>query len=188
MIKTIRMLALFSLLISVVISVTPSALAAERIVNGGFETGDLSNWNTATGFITDGYHHSGSYGTALYFASIDQTFDPAVTATRDLTFYWHERFASGPNGYLKVWIRYEGEDWVETTKTGVVVNDGVSPSTWFKYTATVDTTKAITGVRIGRIAEGEGYIDDVSLSTPGFEALFAVAGVLAVAYILRRRR
>ncbi len=92
-----------------------------------------------------------------------QEFSPAVTATGDLTFYWYELYANEPNGYVKVGIRYEGDDWAETTRTGVVVTDGVNPSTWFKYTATVDTTKAITGIRIGRISEGVGYIDDVSL-------------------------
>ena len=113
--KTIRMLALFSLLISVVISATPSALAqAELITNGGFETGDFSGWDS-TDFVTSDYSHSGSYSAAKYIAYTLQTFSPAVTATGDLTFYWYERYASEPNGYVKVGIRYEGEDWAETT-------------------------------------------------------------------------
>lgn len=161
--NTLRRLVLFSMLISVVISATPSALAqAELITNGGFETGDFSGW-TSLDFVTSDHSHSGSYSAAKYFGYTVQEFSPAVTATGDLTFHWYEKYASAPNGYVLVGIRYDGEDWAETTKTGVIVTDGVNPSTWFKYTATVDTTKAITGIRIGRGTEGEGYIDDLSL-------------------------
>ena len=158
--KTIRMLALFSLLISVVIFATPSVLASELITNGGFETGDLSNWD-GFGAVTAVYSHSGSYSVVLYAYYIEQTFSPSVTATGDLTFCWYDRWGHNPDNVL-VWIRYEG-GWEETTKTGVVVTDGVNPTEWVKYTAAVDTSRAVTGIKIGRFMEGETYIDDVSL-------------------------
>ena len=53
-------------LVAVILAVTAAPLSANLITNSGFETGDLTGWNSA-GFtgVNDFSAHSGTYGAFL---------------------------------------------------------------------------------------------------------------------------
>jgi len=159
------LISLLPLLIVATALMVNSALAdSELIVNGGFETGDLTDWDFAyfdpTSGVTNERAHSGTY--SLRLKSVDwvwQTFSPAVSTTGDLTL-WAERNPSMTAAF-EVKITYsDGSDWLSG-----FINPGVDM--WGQYTFPVDNTKQVTEIMIITYEQdGSLYVDDVSLSGP----------------------
>jgi hypothetical protein len=63
----------------------------DPIINGGFETGDLTGWDGFDIAVTEGFGHSGTYSLVIIAdGAVYQTFDPAVNlAGCDLTFWYY---------------------------------------------------------------------------------------------------
>jgi len=61
----------------------------EIIVNGGFETGDLTGWDYSQAFATDQYAHTGTYSVFLYQGWIEQILSSMIPKSQINSFgFW----------------------------------------------------------------------------------------------------
>lgn len=111
--KTIstRVLSVLTALAALAFLLQPAARASNLVLNGGFETGDFSNWtqsgDTGSTAVGPGFQHSGSY--AAWFGPWEGlgfiTQDLATTAgqTYDLSFWLWNEDTDNDNQWLVSW-------------------------------------------------------------------------------------
>jgi hypothetical protein len=125
-------------------ALAPTA-SVERIVNGGFESGDLTGWGNSGPpgvTVTSSSPHSGTYALRLEgdFATVNQTFSFAIKLASDLTF----------------WAR------TETDSTGTLEIGILTP------TMALAMSRALTNVWTQYTVGGAGeYINELVFSTHG---------------------
>ena len=141
------------------------------VINGGFETGTFSGWNTTSAVsasdfgvsITD--PHSGSYS-AYFDASLDdydsisQSIPTTVGETYTFTFWLDNDVGNEPNSFIALWAG-----------TQVLNLSSVNPFPYTEYsyteTATTSTTtiefSGYEGTLLG--SGGTFFLDDVSVTS-----------------------
>lgn len=156
---------------------------AERITNGGFETGNFSGWTTipaATGslFDVENYSvHTGMYAvefgaTDSTFDSISQTFSTLAGSSYTLTFYYEVGFTPQPaNNEFRVFF------------DNVLVYDNVNANAGFgtfTFSNLMPTTGTTTLLIQARNAPSFDFLDDVSVTgavpEPGTETMLSLVG------------
>jgi outer membrane protein assembly factor BamB len=137
-----------------------NAQTSEIIVNGGFETADLTGWNIGgTGYITESDAHTGKYCVALEGlpTTLSQWFEPPVYPPGDLTFW-----CKGTGGSYGMWwvvIRYN--DGTNETHTL-----GDPPIAWGSLSVEIDTTRLLNQIDIITGEQNAGHpmlVDDFSV-------------------------
>jgi chitinase len=132
---------------------TPTPTSGNLVVNGGFETGTLSNWTCNSGdVVVNSPVHSGAYALQMTPSNsttgeCDQTIAVQANHTYTLTAY-----VDGPYAYLGV--QNGSSTWTSSTS-------------YTKLTVTFTTSSSQTSLVIyvhGWYAQGNVYVDDVSLS------------------------
>lgn len=120
-----------------------SQAASELVVNGGFESGDFSNWNYTSldgfSFVDTGFAHSGSY--AAFFGdlqqdgggSISQSLATVANATYVLSF-WFAGDGDIPSGFSAI---VGGNTLYQVTNPPFDVNYNLHT---FDFTATSSVT------------------------------------------------
>jgi hypothetical protein len=153
--------------------INPAFADAERVVNGGFETGTLNGWTVQDpplweGGVISTQKHSGIY--SLFLAQVDsiyQAFSPPVSTTGDLSLW---AMATGDETYpLAVTITYS-----DGTSSSTGIKPAAGYHVWVHYTFPVDHTKLVSKISfLTWEMMFPGYcVDDVSLmgSTAGYSA------------------
>jgi hypothetical protein len=150
------------------LTVSSVRAAAELVVNGGFETGNLTGWTPEDppwwqGGVTSDEAHTGTYSLRLKEVDfIHQEFVPAVTTTGDLTL-WAKGTAGVPLNPLGVTIYYS-----DGTSSGPY--SGTPGTTWTQYTFPVNHAKLLSSIKFTTwemMFEWDAYyVDDVSLLGP----------------------
>ena len=141
---------------------TANAQTSEIIVNGGFETADLTGWTiSGSGGIAESEAHSGSYCVWLGgMTLLTQEFEPPEYPSGNLTF-WAKTYLGGIYSHL----------WAI-----IVYNDGTNDTyslalpdpfgAWTPYEVKVNVTKLLNGVQILTYEQSEAYpmlFDDFSV-------------------------
>jgi hypothetical protein len=136
------------------LTVNGSGTGGGSLVNGGFETGSLSPWTGQPGDAVVGSPvHSGSHA-ALLAATSSQTGEIDQTVN------------------LKANTSYKLTGWVQGNFAFLGVSGGASASTWatsstwtqLSVTFTTGSSGTVTVFAHGWFAQGNAYVDDVSLS------------------------
>ena len=141
---------------------TANAQTSEIIVNGGFETADLTGWTiSGSGGMTESEAHSGSYCVWLGgMTLLSQEFEPPEYPSGNLTF-WAKAYLGGM--YYDLWAI-------------IVYNDGTNDTyslplpdpygAWTSYEVKVNVSKLLNGVKILTGEQWEAYpmlFDDFSV-------------------------
>jgi len=147
-------------------SLVNSAYAAESVVNGGFETGNLTGWTkypaSGTGpYISKLGPHSGIYCAFVFDTTyIEQSFNPPVTPGSNGLRWWNKGDSLANDGYTTVTITYSDG----TTKS---VNAADTSGVWHWYVTSLDQTKKVAKIRFTPHGHDEAAggvaIDDVSI-------------------------
>lgn len=155
-------LALLSFLPIMEIPRIANAQTSEIIVNGGFETADLTGWAVyGSGGLTESEAHIGSYCVWLGgMTLLSQEFEPPEYPSGNLTF-WAKTYLGGM--YYDLWAI-------------IVYNDGTNDTyslplpdpygAWTFYEVKVNVTKLLNGVKILTGDQWEAYpmlFDDFSV-------------------------
>jgi hypothetical protein len=168
------------------VATTVTAAHANLLQNGGFETGDFSDWTVNGGYlgVTGGnYAHSGNYGvywgTVGYEGTISQDITTVVGDTYNLSFYY--AIYDGPTNEISAFVN------------GATVFDSFDPAltSWTLESVNFVATSTTTDIEFGfRQDPGYSAFDDASVvqtsSTPSPAAIIPfAAGIVGMA---RRRR
>jgi hypothetical protein len=165
----------FSALLLLFLSIP--AAHANLIVNGGFETGDLTGW-TQSGWLIDTLNpHSGVYdaATGCVGASCTTVGDPnaaylyqdvatTIGASYALSFFYDSgQLATTASELLVLW----GDPNAPSLSTVVDFLNLSTSGAYVKYTGTVTATSATSQLEfLGRQDLDFYYLDDVSLTAP----------------------
>jgi hypothetical protein len=161
----LRYLATFFLAIGALLIATARSVSANLIVNGDFQAGNLSGWDTtpaATGSnfgvagIPPAHDTLGAYFAANGpdFDSISQTFATTPGAFYDVSFFYQPVSAGPPdNGFRALF-------------NGVAIYENFDSISGFIFqTFTVQATGSVTTLEFqGRNAAGVDFLDDVSVT------------------------
>ena len=178
---------------AVMILLASSAFATELLVNGDFETGDLSPWYNARDFctgtcvpwnVTTGNPHSGQYS-AMDTGNIELRQDFAPTAASLITnvSFW----INTDSGVAAVDFFY-----TDSTDDEFVVFPNANTWTLENVTSDLDQGKTLMGFSIwGSGPNHTAYVDDASVMAntvpePGTLVMLG-SGVLAAAAGIRRK-
>jgi len=163
---------------------------AELVVNGGFENGDFSGWNTSGTTLFDGVDlqspHDGSYA-AFFGSSTVATISQSLATT------------AGTHYALSFWLMNEADVTGNATPNSFAVAlDGVTAMSltdapafdYTQYTFFFDGTGGLVNLSFG-LSQAAAFwdLDSVSVTVPepdGF-ALAGLAGLLALGVSRRRR-
>jgi len=144
----------------------PAVGQVESVLNGGFETGDLTNWILAGDYTytyLDGgsefVPHSGSYEALLGNNTAPGTLSQTVATTPGTTYVlscWFNNSYGDPGQFSVSW-----DGSVLLNETDPVANG------WVNYQFTVTATQASTVVQFGFFDNAANYfgLDDVSLQS-----------------------
>jgi flagellin len=166
-----------------------TAAATSIIMNGGFETGDLTGWSLSGSSsemrfdFVNSRANTGNYGLYLgagALVTVSQTL--ATMAGQQYTLdYWLFNQGGTPN--------YFAADWNGSVVPGsALTNTGAQPFT--EYTYTVDATSSSTVVGFSSYqAPNSWSIDDITVTeaTPEPGSFVMVAGSLSLLWFRRRR-
>lgn len=180
-----------SLVFAVIIAVTLAVSAngnPNLVVNGGFETGDESGWNSVW-WITDGVDtssaHSGSYG---YYNAYN---DPGTWAV----VYQLIPTTPGSTYTLDFWLRNVGggnlnEVSVRWTHGGLFQDLNAPAFDWTQFTYTVTgTSDSDSGVFFSFKTDSRFNLDDVSLTAvPDFACTCYLVGLGLFGLVALRRK
>jgi len=178
---------------TLVILLASSAFASELLVNGDFESGNLSPWYTARNFcsgtcipwqISTANPHTGTYS-AMDEGNIEmrQDFTPTPGANITNVSFWT---------YTDSGVNAVDFFYTDSTDSEFVVF--ANPNTWTleNVTSDVDPTKTLEGFSIwGSGPNHITYIDDASITSNGVPEpgtlVMLGSGVLAAAGVIRRK-
>lgn len=165
-----------------------SAGAQELVVNGGFETGDLTGWslgNDASAFVGTYAPHSGTYELKLTpGSSTNEAYQVLATTP-------------GDEYDISIWLFHDGGD---STSNSVAMDWNGSaipgsptvlqPSTgWVDYTYELSASTSATTIAItAHDPLGNIYLDDVSVKPAPEPATIIGLGLGAAALSRRLRR
>jgi len=190
-----RRILLFVLLSLVIVGIASEVRASQLIVNGGFETGNLSGW-TLSGdpnvAVTTSFPHSGSFDLQIAardgHAIISQT-----VATAPSTFYTLDYWLQNRDGGFNFFTA----QWNGVNVPGSALTDA-SPFGYTEFTFHVLATSATSKVTFrGYHQSGNRYLlDDISLTAeaatvPEPSTLMLLGTGLAACFgcsVVRRRR
>jgi PEP-CTERM motif len=170
------------------------ALAANVLVNPGFETGLLAPWTNSNDFcggclwsVDDADAHSGTFSA---FVSgnrlILQTFAPVPVASITAASFWARHPNSADGAAIAIFFQYSDATTVEV----IEATDG-SAWTFFDFLAELDPAKILTGFGVygnsGAFARFDDALLNVGLRVPEPSTwLLMMAGATWI--VLRRRR
>jgi len=144
-----------------VVPLSGGVQAGEQIINGGFETGDLTGWESQRAYIVSYEKHSGNYSVELNQGSyVKQIFTTPIPKSNIINAVLYYR-NSGYADYLHLFIGYS--DGTNTAK----MLDQVMTWTIYDYLSDIETGKSIDYIKTEASGCATSYIDDVSLITSG---------------------
>ena len=151
------------LMLSVLISGFLATSAHATLINGGFETGDLTGWMpgpTFDGAVTNLVANSGTYSLGMEgIDGITQTFS-SETILGDLTL-WVRAESLIFTGPTTVTV-----DYSDSTNTSLSIGGAsLSDTSWTMFTLSLDTNKLLNSITIFTGETGTLYFDDISLLT-----------------------
>ena len=140
---------------------------SEHIVNGGFETGDLTGWFVVVAqsdpFVQNITKRTGNYALELqsgYYGCVAQSFSTLIPTNDVSSFgFWYKGvFTSGD---LHTIVSYSDSSTTE------IIKYQVSDWTYFDIKPYLNPNKLISRIDIQtETTSGNIYVDDVSLKTP----------------------
>lgn len=142
----------------VVLAGASPAMAANILVNAGFETGTLSPWTTPSGsaFVTNTEAHTGTFSVAaLGGDSIRQNFAAVATSSVNQVSIWVKR-AGGP--FDSYSFHYD-----DGSSQNFLISSIGAGNDWlfFNLTANLAAGKNLNGFSIFGTSPGPAYLDDV---------------------------
>ncbi|MDP7030462.1 MAG: PEP-CTERM sorting domain-containing protein [Phycisphaerales bacterium] len=158
--------------------------SGNMLLNGDFETGQLTPWFASDGtpWITSDESHSGTYSAAAYAGdAIRQDF--AAVSTDDIQ-------------EVSIWVMREGGAFNQysfyyadgTTGTHLIDDIGGGDNwTYFELTQNLVVGKFLVGFQIYGTTEGPSYMDDVRIDAVPAPAALALLGIAGMAGRRRRR-
>lgn len=190
--KTTRKIILVAALLGLMAGAAAQAKAAGLVVNGDFETGNLTGWTlTGDSLFTEVMQfaaHDGSWGLAsgAVGTPADLTQDLATMAGQSYTFsFWLRAFDGAPNSFEADW---DGSSLVQLTD---------SPAfDWTHYSFTAMATSSSTTIQfLFRHVPSEWDLDTVSViparvavPEPSSFLLGCLSGLMGLGYAWRRRK
>jgi len=143
-----------------IVPLTGGVQGGEQIINGDFETGNLTGWESRHVSVTNWTKHAGNYSVELwengYIKQIFTTPIPKSNITSATLYYYN----NGLNN-LNLTIGYS--DNTSTTKT----LNRVTEWTFYDYLSDIETGKSVNYIKIEESGCETLYVDDISLITSG---------------------
>jgi hypothetical protein len=179
------------------LALTPQPATANLLVNGDFNTGDLTGWWTyladANSSITAQPTSSFAYDSTPYAYQMvrDTSPDPLlgqdVTLTAGVQYQVSLNYRANNWGGAGVSIYYLDSSWAQIGYEWTQLYSGNGSDTgWQSFNSSTWTTPANTAhveIRLDAWGWSDTYYDNVNLSVvpePGLSALFALGGLLVI--------
>lgn len=131
--------------------------AFASVLNGGFESGDFSDWNVVSGspLVDGGTSNGGSY--SAYFQS-DGVIEQNLSVVFGANYTGYVYFLSGTGAVME--IEYINAD-TDAVYASSELPDG---ATWDEITTNFTTASENLLIRISHVSGNDGFVDDVSIS------------------------
>lgn len=162
--------------------------AQNSLTNSGFESGNLTGWNSGSGgVITTAQAHGGTYSLAAFGTDyVSQSFAAVSVSDIDELSFWVKR-TDGPLNLFS--FRYS-----DGTSGSTLIDAFGESNDWMKFDVQplLDVSKSLVGIQVYGTTSGPAYLDDLKLvvtAVPEAETFaMMLVGLALIGSVVRRRK